>query len=380
MPCRLLGVRVGVRKENLIMSRRGENVFKRKDGLWEARYVKELDEFGKKKYGSVYAHSYREAKEKRIDIVSRISLLPQSSSKRNTTLSALVEEWLYVNKNRIKPSSYQKYNSLYKKHIVGQIGKFAIVYLNPVAIKQYTDTKLKEGLSSSTVNSILVFIHTCLKYGNKQYNLPITEIVYIKMPKKEMRVLAVEEQRKLTNYLITDTDIYKLGVLVALYTGVRVGELCALKWGDIHDGTITVNKTLQRLQVTGTNSTELVVGEPKSLSSARIIPLPGFICEKVERFRKPDNENFLSRLYHPTIEPRVMQYQFKRQLKICGIDDANFHSLRHTYATRCVEANCDLKTLSELLGHGNTVITANRYIHSSLQQKQICVNRLELIL
>lgn len=361
------------------MPRRGENIYHRKDGLWEARYPKGVDEFGKTKMGSVYGHSYKEAKEKRLDILSQISLIPQTSSKRSITLSALVQEWMYINQSRIKPSTYQKYNNFFKNHIANRIGKYQIIYLSPIAIKQYTDSKLKEGLSPTTINNILVFIHTCMKYGNRQYGLPIFDMIYLKQTKKEMRVLSLEEQRKLTSYLMLNTDIYKLGVLVALYTGMRIGELCALKWGDIQDGVVTVNKTMQRLQSVNGSVSQVVVGEPKSASSIRRIPLPPYICEIVETFRQPDDHNFMSRLYHPVIEPRVLQYQFKKQLKACNIDNANFHALRHTFATRCVESEIDIKTLSEIMGHSDVVVTVGRYVHSSFEQKQRSMAKLRLI-
>ena len=361
------------------MPRRGENIYHRKDGLWEARYPKGVDEFGKKKMGSVYGHSYKEAKEKRLDILSQISLIPQTSSKRSITLSALVQEWMYINQSRIKPSTYQKYNNFFKNHIANKIGKYQIIYLSPIAIKQYTDIKLKEGLSPTTINNILVFIHTCMKYGNRQYGLPIFDMIYLKQTKKEMRVLSLEEQRKLTSYLMINTDIYKLGVLVALYTGIRIGELCALKWDDIQHGVVTINKTMQRLQSPNGSVSQVVVGEPKSASSIRKIPLPPYIAEMVETFRQPNDRNFMSRLYHPVIEPRVLQYQFKKQLKACNIENANFHSLRHSFATRCVECDIDVKTLSELLGHSDVSVTLNKYVHSSFEQKQLSINKLKLI-
>lgn len=361
------------------MSRKGEAIYHRKDGLWEARYTKSVDEFGKKKYGSVYGHTYREAKEKRLDILSQITLIPQNVSKRSITLSDLVQEWLYVNQRRIKPSTYQKYNNFYKNHIDNQIGRYQVVYISPIILKQYTDNKLKSGLSETTINNVLTFINTCLKYGNIQYGLPIVNIIYLKQSRKEMRVLSVEEQRTLTKYLLKDIDSYKLGVLTALYTGMRIGELCALKWGDIKDGTIAIKKTMQRLQAPG-NTTKLIIGETKTNDSTRVIPVPECISEQIEQLRKDDDQYFLSRLYLPVVEPRVIQYQFKKYLRECHIENANFHSLRHTFATRCVECNVDIKTLSELLGHSNVNITLNRYVHSSFEQKILNINKLTLVL
>lgn len=361
------------------MGRHGENIFKRKDGLWEARYVKGVDEFGKKKYGSVYAHSYREVKDKRQDIVSKITLIPQSVSIRRILLNQLIEEWLYLNQGRLKLSTYQKYKSYHEKHIKNEIGGYPVVYLTPVILKKFADKKQESGLSPQTVNSILTFIGGCLKYANRQYGIAQTNIIYLKTPTKEMRVLSRDEQQRLVKFLLEDTDIYKLGILVALYTGVRIGELCALQWKDIQDGTIRINKTMQRLS-TG-NGTEVIVGEPKTPTSNRIIPLPSFLTAEVEKFRRiNENMRFLSNLTHTTIEPRVMQYHFHRYLEILDIPKANFHCLRHTFATMCVEKNFELKSLSEILGHRTINVTMNRYVHSSIELKSSNMEKLSFFL
>ena len=361
------------------MPRRGENIFKRKDGLWEARYVKGVDEFGKKKYGSVYAHSYREVKDKRQDIVSKITLISPSISVQRMLLNHLIEEWLYLNQGRLKASTYQKYKSLFEKHIKREIGGYPVVYLTPVILKRYADRKHENGLEPQTVNGILTFIGGCLKYANRQYGIAQTSIIYLKTATKEMRVLSRDEQQRLVNFLLIDTDIYKLGVLVALYTGIRIGELCALQWKDIQDNTIKINKTMQRLS-TG-NGTEVVVGEPKTPTSNRIIPLPSFLSVEIEKFRrKNEDTRFLSNLTYTTIEPRVMQYHFKNYIKTLNIEDANFHCLRHTFATRCVEQNFELKSLSEVLGHRTINVTMNRYVHSSLELKATNMEKLSFFL
>lgn len=361
------------------MPRRGENIFKRKDGLWEARYVKGVDEFGKKKYASVYARSYREVKDKRQEILSKITLIPQSVSVQRMLLNHLIEEWLYLNQGRLKDSTYQKYKSIYETHIKKEVGGYPVIYLTPVILKRFADRKQEIGLSPQTVNGILTFIGGCLKYANRQYGIAQTSIIYLKTNINEMRVLSREEQQRLVNLLLTDTDIYKLGVLVALYTGIRIGELCALQWKDIQDGTIKINKTMQRLS-TG-NGTEIVVGEPKTPTSNRIIPLPAFLSVEIEKFRRINEETrFLSTLTHTTIEPRVMQYHFHRYIKSLDIQDANFHCLRHTFATRCVEQDFELKSLSEVLGHRTINVTMNRYVHSSLELKASNMEKLSFFL
>lgn len=364
----------------LKMGRRGEGIYHRKDGLWEARYVKGLDSAGKKKYGSVYGHSYREAKEKRLDILSQISILPQSVSARRLLLNELIAEWLYVNQSRIKPATYQKYRLIYEKHIKNSIGTHPVIYLTPVMLKRYADEKLDEGLSEVTINGMLTFIRTCLKYGSRQYGTPVTDVIYLKPPRKEMRVFSPDEQNRLVHLLLTDIDIYKLGVLIALFTGVRIGELCALTWGDVKDGTISINKSMQRLSKGKGLPTEVVIGEPKTATSNRIIPIPSFLLPYIEEARRADRCRVISLRGRELIEPRIMQNHFQQYLKELNIPHATFHTLRHTFATRCTEAGCEIKSLSELLGHSSVTITLSRYVHSSLALKAANMEKLSLFL
>ena len=167
-------------------------------------------------------------------------------------------------------------------------------------------------------------------------------------------------------------DIYKFGVLVALYTGLRVGELCALKWDDIEEDSITVRHTIQRLQKNNGSGTELFIGAPKTNTSIRKIPIPSFLKEKFKFYRQlgANQEYFLGYRDKHIAEPRRMQYKFRKYLEAAGIEKANFHCLRHTFATRAVELGFEIKSLSELLGHANVQITLQKYVHSSFALKQ----------
>ena len=200
---------------------------------------------------------------------------------------------------------------------------------------------------------------------------------YFRVEEKEMRVLSRAEQAKLVNLMREDCDVYKLGVLIALYTGVRVGELCALRWGDVNDGYMTVRGTMQRLGQDG-GGTKIIVTAPKTKHSARTIPLLFSLNELLEGFRTwQEGESFVISTPKKRItEPRVMQYKFKRYMEALGIEGASFHTLRHTFATMSVEAGMDVKSLSELFGHANVQITLNRYVHSSLAQKRKSIEML----
>ena len=361
------------------MAKRGEAIYHRKDGLWEARYVKEIDLSGKKKYGSVYGHSYWEAKAKRQDALDHILLYQTNVPLRQITVKQLATEWIIVNQHRLKPSSIQRYTGFLKNHLTPTIGAISVVHVTTMSIHQFAETRLSAGLAPQTVNAILTFLHSVLKYGHRQYRLPMPEIIYLSCEKKEMRVFSQEEQKKLVSFLAKNLDIYKLGVLIALYTGLRIGELCALKWDDITEDSITVRRTVQRLSKPDGSGTELHIGPPKTKTSLRQIPIPSFLKGPIESLRSADSKDSYVLSLHPgdIMEPRALQYRFKGYLKSAGIETANFHALRHTFATRCVEAGFEIKSLSEILGHANVQTTLNKYVHSSFALKQANMNLLK---
>lgn len=169
--------------------------------------------------------------------------------------------------------------------------------------------------------------------------------------------------------------------MIALYTGVRIGELCGLKWSDIDLSakTIRIERTVQRIRVSGkANRTELIVSTPKSHTSVRMIPLPVFLVHMLKAFKPSNLDAFVITGDAKLPDPRTMQYRFKTLLIKNGIRTLNFHLLRHLFATNCVELGFDVKTLSEILGHSSVEITLNRYVHSSIERKRQCMDMLSL--
>lgn len=364
------------------MSRHGDSVYKRKDGYYEARYVKEIDANGQKKYGSAYGRTYQEAKDKRQAAMDNILLYQAPLGPRSITVNQLIKEWIFLNRQRIKKSSLQRYQGFWHNHIENAIGGRTALSCTTIAIHEFALNRLNTGLSSVTVNAILVFLHSCFKYGHRQYRLPMPDFIYFPDCRKEMRVLTQKEQKRLETYLLKEMDIYKFGVLLTLYTGLRIGELCALQWKDAENDSITVRKTMQRLQKNNGSGSEVVIGSPKTKTSARTIPLPTFLLQYVEYFKKgrEPTDYILSTDERPMIEPRVMQYHFKRHLQDLQIEGATFHTLRHTFATRCIDVyDFEIKTLSELLGHSNIEMTLNRYVHSSMELKRRNMAKLQLL-
>ena len=205
----------------------------------------------------------------------------------------------------------------------------------------------------------------------------------IKKPQTDMRVLSTEEQQKLLVVLLSDIDLPKLGVLLSLYTGMRIGEVCALRWEnlDLSDALLSIRETLQRIQdvdVGSSRKTKIVITEPKSKNSIRVIPLPSSLIQIARQFQAAPKAYILTGRVDKYMEPRSLQYNFKKYIEESGLSDVNYHALRHTFATRCIELGFDVKTLSEILGHTNVNITLNRYVHSSMDTKRANMQRLQL--
>ncbi|WP_443596312.1 tyrosine-type recombinase/integrase [Agathobacter sp.] len=375
------------------MSKKGENIYKRKDGRWEGRYIRLYDENGKAKYGYVYGKNYSDVKQRLLEKKAYSGSQADMDSKCSALYSEVLDAWLQSTRINIKESSYARYSHLIDTHIRSQLGKYQISKISTQLIEGFIENLLScgrvdnnGGLSAKTVTDILTIVKSTIdyaRYNNLVVSCNLSKLT-IKKKDKEMRVLCQSEQDALIRVLIADMDLYKFGVLLSLYTGIRIGELCALQWEDlsITNSTLKVRKTMQRIQETNigaSSKTKIIITEPKSDCSIRDIPLPSFLVEIARQFRDHPEAYILSGERGKYIEPRTMQNRFKTYVKESGISDANFHSLRHTFATRCVEVGFELKSLSEVLGHSNVNITLNRYVHSSFELKYSNMNKLAFI-
>lgn len=364
----------------------GRNIYKRKDGRWEARYHKGRDASGKLVYGFCYGKTYLEAKEKAEQAIHTATpTLPQNNIP-SISVGELCDKWLQINKLRLKESTYIKYQSIIEKHLKPYFGILPVQEMNTELVSQFSNRLLYEnGLAPKTVKDILLLLHSVSVFATRlqpEKTAPI-EIIYPKVRQTEIRVLNRTEQELLTNCLLADVDACKLGMLLAMWTGMRLGEVCALRWTQISlaEECIYVNATMQRIKNTLPGSsakTKILIDSPKSTSSLRIIPLSSkavSLCKSV----KPINENaYLLTGTEKYMEPRILQRHFKSIANQCGLKDVHFHTLRHTFATRCVEADFEIKSLSEILGHANTAITLNRYVHCSIALKRANMKKLKI--
>ena len=354
------------------MPRRGENIYKRKDGRWEARFVKEITIDGKKKYGSVYGHSYSEVKQKQKTHIFNPQII---ETKNFATVESIMKNWLYLTKHKTKYSTFVKYETIINNHIIPELGKINVNMLTGKHISEFTD-KLIGSFATATVNNILIVLEMGFDYAEEEYNIKCPKISLLKQTKQEMRVLSRSEQQTLIRYTRKNDDCYSFGILFTLFTGVRIGELCALQWDDIKDNKIHISKTMQRIKNEDGKSVVMIT-EPKTDKSNRIIPVPTAISELIEKYRQPKGY-VIRQANGKFIEPRLMQKKFGEITTACGLENVNFHTLRHTFATRCIESGFDVKTLSEILGHTNVRTTLDKYVHSSFELKQKNMEKLTL--
>lgn len=367
------------------MSRRGENIYKRKDGRWEGRYIKERRANAKIHYGYVYGKTYKETKIKMEDAQAALKQnvhAGEGQEQVKITFAALAEKWICEKKTLFKESTVVRYQNLMKWYVLPAFGACFPEELTYAKIHEFSTELLlnggcqKKGLSPKMVSDILSLIHNILQYANRigLMTASASIAISVKQSKKQARIFSIEEQKKLYSYLKGNNNYTNLGILLCLFTGIRIGEICALTWKDISitENTIFVHRTMQRIQTDSKDGkrTEVLITDPKSSCAIRRIPIPNEISKMLETAKALPEAFFLTGSSSRYVEPRTLQYQFKRILQKCEISDANFHALRHTFATRCVEAGFDIKSLSEILGHANVNITLNRYVHPSMELKR----------
>lgn len=374
------------------MPKKGENIYKRKDKRWEGRYIKGHDSSGKARFGYVYGKTYLEVKKALIERKADAQDTPLNrKSVEKETVAQYCEEWLTISRNRVKPSTYTKYSNIILHYIIPHIGARYPQELTTLLMEQYVELLLREGsvrgkkgLSPKTVRDTLCVLRTVFSYIRKQPDslMPEIEIIPPRCQKQQISVLTMAQQEQLIRYLQKDTDACKFGVLLALLTGMRIGEVCALQWKDISlpDRVIHVRATMQRLQVQNSEQkTAVCISAPKSENAARDIPLSPLAIQMCTVFMQPAPEAYILTGRLSYMEPRALQYRFAGYTKQCGLGHVNFHALRHTFATRCIEVGFEVKSLSEILGHSSVKVTLDRYVHSSMELKRTNINKLTAI-
>lgn len=300
-------------------------------------------------------------------------------------VSELMLNWL-DKKDNLKIQSYQRYENLIKGIIVPYIGDELSKDITEERIKYFFQELNENDIALSTQKTILYIIKSSWYYGleNGYCNYINFKNIKIKATQQNIRVLSKNEQSILEEELLHKINIRKLCIMLCLYTGLRIGEVCGLKWEDINfeQKSLVIRRTIQRIKNNNSNiknKTLLIESSPKSETSNRVVPVPDFIISLLKLFKSKDNFYIISQSTK-FYDPRQLESCFERILKTCNIKYIKFHTLRHTFATRSIESKMDVKTLSEILGHSSVEITLKLYVHPSYDMKKTSIENLVLFM
>ncbi len=313
--------------------------------------------------------------------------------------SILYKEWLRIWEGQkqgfVRASTLANYSTAITTHILPVLGEIPIADMTEQCLQETALFWLHHGrcdgtggLSEQTVRNLVTIVKLTLKAAAKEGYLPMRryEIRYPRMEhQKSLCVLDVREQAILTQYVCRNPTYKNAGILFCLHTGVRIGELCGLRWEDVdlEGRTVHIRRTVQRIfqrDEEGQGKTFLVISEPKTAHSIRTLPLSSVICPVMEQIRQSNPAAYLLTGTEQPTEPRIYREYYQKVLERLDIAPMRFHGLRHTFATRLIENGADYKTVSVLLGHASVNTTLNLYVHPQMEQKRkavelLCVER-----
>ena len=287
----------------------------------------------------------------------------------------VAEEWRVCKKRTLKDSSYGQFVRNLNKHILPSIGEKAIGGIPDSMLDELIDDLFQKGLSSKTVHEILLLVKSILRHTDTPLACRLDKIK-VSAEKHNPQVLTKEEEKKMRNCLTESLDRIKLGILICMTLGIRIGELCALKWKniDLKNAVLKVQYTVQRIQdlsPDGAAKTKVTETSPKSSGSVREIPIPKSLVKMLAKFQSESDAYFLTGTPGQCVEPRTVQRRFQKYLNECGLSPVNFHAAtRHTFATRWIGKGGDAKSLSEVLGHSDVALTMRLYVHPCCESKR----------
>lgn len=278
------------------MARRGENIYKRKDGRWEGRYKNGFKTGGKTRYSSVYGKSYSEV---RTALLQKKQSANENRMHCKCSFGEVVQMWLNSIKNTVKESTYSNYIMKIKKHILPKLGKVYYEKLTADVLNAFVSYKLATGLSAKYVSDISVLIKSVCKFAHRQYGYT-DKAKFMVLPKQEKRsdkrMFTAQEQDSLNTWFSQNITPCNAGIMLSAATGIRIGELCALKWSDfdLEKSIFTVSKTMQRIKNHETSGTKVIITLPKSRTSVQEIPIPEFMKSALQQLKCDSDCFFLT--------------------------------------------------------------------------------------
>ena len=372
------------KKGTKLMARKGENIYKRKDGRWEGRHIRGRRPDGTAVYGSVYGKKYGEVKDKLIPLKSAYATREQVK----VSFIGTVWDWLFywleeLEKPHIKQSTYASYRGKLENHVLPVLGDIKLSRPTEGNIQEWIDGLSAKGLAGSSVNVVFRIFNAAMQKAVYKHCLFVNPCAGVVLPdagRPEINALTLTEQKELEKQALAGKG--NEAVMIALYTGMRIGEISALTWEDIDfdNNLIYVRRTLQRITDYDKSGTKIIIDLPKSDTSYRVIPFAGHLRELLWSWKAASNSGYVISCKGSFAEPRVISYRFRQAANKAGLANATFHSLRHTCATRCLERSVDIATLSRLLGHASVKMTLDTYADSTMEQRKTAMTVLDMLL
>lgn len=365
-----------------LVMRKGENIYLRKDGRWEGRYSKGRKSNGKIKYGYVYGKSYTEVRQKIFPLRIQYHTIQQVQGFANETFEEWASYWLSYVQHDVKPSTFSSYYYKMNNYVLPMIKD---VPLNELSLEQGKKIlqNINGKLAKSTIQVIFRILNKCLNYAKKCgkiFSNPFSNLQLPKAKKTKVSALTRPEQKKLMSTALAEKNGSGIPVLLALHSGMRIGEISALRWSDIDfdSGLIHVNNTYQRIGISqGKQKTQLVFASSKTEASIRVIPIGRTLKKLLIDHKKGSTGEFVFSTNGQPCEPRLLTYHFHKIRLKADLSQIHFHQLRHTFATRCLESKGDISSVSALLGHASTQMTLDTYVNALLEQRYQVIARME---
>lgn len=362
--------------------RKGENIYLRKDGRWEGRYSKGRKTNGKIKYGYVYGKTYTEVRQKMFPLRIHYMTVQQTHGVASETFEEWAGYWLSHVQHEVKPSTFSSYYYKIYKYVLPTIKD---IPLNELSVEQGKKIlkELRDKLARSTVHVIFRILNKCLNHAKKCGKLlsnPFASVQLPKVKKKKVEALNRIEQRKLMDVALKEKKGKGLPVLLALHSGMRIGEISALRWSDIDFDSelIHVSHTYQRIGIShGEQRTQLNFSSSKTEASVRVIPISQELKRLLNKHRRKSTSEFVFSHSGKPCEPRLITYYFHKIRVKADLAQIHFHQLRHTFATRCLESRGDISSVSALLGHASTQMTLDTYVNALLEQRYQVIEEME---
>ena len=364
------------------MPKTGENIYKRKDGRWEGRFISGRRQDGRAKYTSVYARTYATAKAK-LEERKRMVVSPPVVNCRLTVAELFA--W-YLAQAEIKPSTRARYVFLIDHHILPYLGSVFVPALTAAQLTAFLNQKKQNGrlrgggLSAKSVRDIGVLIKAALRLASAEYHF-YCDALNTKLPTAKQRKIepfSSGELAQLGKALLPSGNHKDVGILLSANGGLRLGEVCALRVSDIdfRDGTVSIERAVQRVRQD--EKTKLIIQTPKSEKSVRVIPLPNDMMANLKKAVSGLSQNayILTGRTDKPMEPRTYQYYFESVLRRCGIRKRSYHTLRHTFATLALQNGVDVKTVSSMLGHFDAGFTLRTYTHVTRQMQESAAEKM----